>query len=195
MVRALFAVASTNQPAVIFIDEIDSLLSQRSDSEHESSRRIKTEFFVQLDGATTASEDRILVVGATNRPHEIDEAARRRLVKRLYIPLPDNSAREQIIHKLLLEQAFNMTQEEIASVVERTDGFSGADVTNLCKEAALGPIRSLQFQDISKISKDDVRPILAEDFDKALERVRPSVSKKDLVSYEKWNQIFGCGGI
>uniref|UniRef100_H2YWE5 Fidgetin-like protein 1 n=1 Tax=Ciona savignyi TaxID=51511 RepID=H2YWE5_CIOSA len=154
MVRALFAVASTNQPAVIFIDEIDSLLSQRSDSEHESSRRIKTEFFVQLDGATTASEDRILVVGATNRPHEIDEAARRRLVKRLYIPLPDNSAREQqspivfqIIHKLLLEQAFNMTQEEIASVVERTDGFSGADVTNLCKEAALGPIRSLQVGD------------------------------------------------
>lgn len=86
MVRALFAVARCQQPAVIFIDEIDSLLSQRGDSEHESSRRIKTEFLVQLDGAATSSEDRILVVGATNRPQEIDEAARRRLVKRLYIP-------------------------------------------------------------------------------------------------------------
>lgn len=70
------------------MDEIDSLLSQRSDTEHECSRRMKTEFLVQLDGATTDSEERILVIGATNRPQELDEAARRRFVKRLYIPLP-----------------------------------------------------------------------------------------------------------
>jgi SpoVK/Ycf46/Vps4 family AAA+-type ATPase len=89
MVRALFAVARCHQPAVIFIDEIDSLLSQRSETEHESSRRIKTEFLVQLDGATTDSEERLLVIGATNRPQELDEAARRRFVKRLYIPLPE----------------------------------------------------------------------------------------------------------
>lgn len=74
---------------MIFIDEVDSLLSQRSDTEHESSRRIKTEFLVQLDGATTDSEERLLVIGATNRPQELDEAARRRFVKRLYIPLPE----------------------------------------------------------------------------------------------------------
>ena len=67
MVRALFAVAGVYQPAVVFIDEIDSLLSQRSDSEHEASRRIKTEFLVQLDGAATSSEDRILVVGRCSR--------------------------------------------------------------------------------------------------------------------------------
>lgn len=76
---------------MIFIDEVDSLLSQRSDTEHESSRRIKTEFLVQLDGASTAEEDRILLVGATNRPQELDEAARRRFVKRLYIPLPEKT--------------------------------------------------------------------------------------------------------
>lgn len=76
---------------MIFIDEIDSLLSQRSETEHESSRRIKTEFLVQLDGAATGDEDRILVAGATNRPQELDEAARRRFVKRLYIPLPEKS--------------------------------------------------------------------------------------------------------
>lgn len=64
-------------------------MSQRSDSEHESSRRIKTEFLVQLDGATTDSDERLLVIGATNRPQELDEAARRRFVKRLYIPLPE----------------------------------------------------------------------------------------------------------
>lgn len=75
---------------MVFIDEIDSLLTQRSETEHESSRRIKTEFFVQLDGATTDSADRILLIGATNRPQELDEAARRRFEKRLYIPLPES---------------------------------------------------------------------------------------------------------
>ena len=67
MVRALFGVARCHQPAVVFIDEIDSLLTQRSHNEHESSRRIKTEFLVQLDGATCTADERILIVGATNR--------------------------------------------------------------------------------------------------------------------------------
>lgn len=65
------------------------MLSQRSETEHESSRRIKTEFLVQLDGAATDNEERLLIIGATNRPQELDEAARRRFVKRLYIPLPE----------------------------------------------------------------------------------------------------------
>lgn len=80
MVRALFAVARAHQPSVIFIDEIDSLLSQRTDGENEATRRIKTEFLVQFDGCGTSDQDRILMVGATNRPHEIDEAARRRYI-------------------------------------------------------------------------------------------------------------------
>ncbi|CAG5135980.1 unnamed protein product, partial [Candidula unifasciata] len=121
MVRALFAVARCHQPAVIFIDEIDSLLSQRSDAEHESSRRIKTEFLVQLDGAATNSDDRILVIGATNRPQEIDEAARRRFVKRLLIPLPEAIARSQIIRNLMSQQTARLTEEDIQSVVDKTD--------------------------------------------------------------------------
>lgn len=88
MVRALFAVARIKQPSVIFIDEIDSLLTQRSESEIESTRRIKTEFLVQLDGVANGEEERLLLVGATNRPQELDEAARRRMTKRLLIPLP-----------------------------------------------------------------------------------------------------------
>uniref|UniRef100_A0A1B6C0I8 AAA+ ATPase domain-containing protein n=1 Tax=Clastoptera arizonana TaxID=38151 RepID=A0A1B6C0I8_9HEMI len=89
MVRALFTVARVYQPAVIFIDEIDSLLGQRNDGEHESSRRLKTEFLVHLDGTGTKEDERILLIGATNRPQDLDEAVRRRFVKRLYIPLPD----------------------------------------------------------------------------------------------------------
>ncbi|XP_062972323.1 fidgetin-like protein 1 [Elgaria multicarinata webbii] len=193
MVRALFAVARCQQPAVIFIDEIDSLLSQRGDGEHESSRRIKTEFLVQLDGATTSSEERILVVGATNRPQEIDEAARRRLVKRLYIPLPEASARKQIVSRLMSKEHCSLTEEEIDLIVKKSDGFSGADMTQLCREASLGPIRSLQSVDITTVTPEQVRCIVFQDFDSALKTVRPSVSSKDLELYETWNQTFGCG--
>ncbi|XP_026901801.2 fidgetin-like protein 1 isoform X1 [Acinonyx jubatus] len=193
MVRALFAVARCQQPAVIFIDEIDSLLSQRADGEHESSRRIKTEFLVQLDGAATCSEDRILVVGATNRPQEIDEAARRRLVKRLYIPLPEASARRQMVTKLMSRERCCLSEEEVSLVVRQSDGFSGADVTQLCREASLGPIRSLQAADIATVTPDQVRPIAFIDFENAFRTVRPSVSPKDLELYENWNRTFGCG--
>ncbi|XP_026211240.1 fidgetin-like protein 1 [Anabas testudineus] len=193
MVRALFAIARCHQPAVIFIDEIDSLLSQRTDGEHDSSRRIKTEFLVQLDGAATAAEDRILVVGATNRPQEIDEAARRRLAKRLYIPLPEAAARQQIVTNLMAREKNQLREHELESVVTATEGFSGADMTQLCREAALGPIRSIQLSDIATITADQVRPILYSDFQEALKTVRPSVSSKDLELYEEWNKTFGCG--
>ncbi|KAM5157241.1 fidgetin-like protein 1 isoform 2-T2 [Mantella aurantiaca] len=193
MVRALFTVARCHQPAVIFIDEIDSLLSQRGETEHESSRRIKTEFLVQLDGATTSSEDRILVVGATNRPQEIDEAARRRLVKRLYIPLPEESARKQIVVSLMSREHCSLTEQDVASIVLQADGFSGADMTQLCREAALGPIRSIQAMDIATITAEQVRPISFIDFQNAFQVVKPSVSKKDLELYENWNKTFGCG--
>ncbi|KAL6101511.1 fignl1 [Pungitius sinensis] len=193
MVRALFAIARCHQPAVIFIDEIDSLLSQRTDGEHDSTRRIKTEFLVQLDGASTAAEERVLVVGATNRPQEIDEAARRRLAKRLYIPLPEAAARWQIVTNLMTPEKNRLGEQELESVVNATEGFSGADMTQLCREAALGPIRSIQLSDIATITADQVRPILYGDFQEALKTVRPSVSPKDLELYEDWNKTFGCG--
>ncbi|XP_050685778.1 fidgetin-like protein 1 isoform X2 [Eriocheir sinensis] len=191
MVRAMFAVARCHQPAVIFIDEIDSLLTQRSDSDHESSRRIKTEFLIQLDGATTENEERLLVVGATNRPQELDEAARRRLVKKLYIPLPDEQARQQIIEKLMVKQSHTLELGDIQRVCRMTEGYSGADMANLCREAALGPIRSISFDDIHHISVEQVRPITVDDFVKALSCIKASVSDKDLHMYEEWNNKFG----
>ena len=109
---------------------------------------------MQLDGATTGDDDRILVIGATNRPQEIDEAARRRLVKRLYIPLPDSEARGQIVHNLLKGQRHSLGPEEVDELRGYTTGYSGADMANLCREAALGPIRSIT--DIANINEDQV---------------------------------------
>ena len=156
MVRALFAVARVHQPSVVFIDEIDSLLTSRSEGEHESSRKMKTEFLVQLDGATTVGEERILVVGATNRPQELDDAARRRLVKRLYIPLPDQPARLQILTRLLSKEKCAVTWQEMEDISQRTEGYSGADMANVCREAAFGTVRSLTIEQIQQMRKDDV---------------------------------------
>uniref|UniRef100_A0A182Q7N0 AAA+ ATPase domain-containing protein n=1 Tax=Anopheles farauti TaxID=69004 RepID=A0A182Q7N0_9DIPT len=195
MVRALFAVAAVHQPAVVFIDEIDSLLCQRSDTEHESSRRLKTEFLVQLDGAATAEDERILIVGATNRPQELDEAARRRLVKRLYIPLPERSARVQILTRLLERERNSLTEEEVVRVGDLTEGFSGADMKVLCHEASMGPIRSIPFDQLGEIAKDQVRPICYEDFRLALTKVKASVSPNDLQQYVVWDRTYGAGAI
>ncbi|KAL0279499.1 UNVERIFIED_CONTAM: hypothetical protein PYX00_001041 [Menopon gallinae] len=193
MVRALFAVARCHQPAVVFIDEIDSLLSQRSDTEHESSRRLKTEFLVQLDGAGTAEDDRILIIGATNRPQELDEAARRRLVKRLYIPLPDEKAREQIIRNLISKERHCLSEAEINEISVLCKGYSGADMKNLCQEASLGPIRSIPPLEIRRINPNDVRPLNVSDFKSALTRIKSSVSEGDLDIYIKWDKQYGCG--
>lgn len=195
LVRALFTVANLNQPAVIFIDEIDSLLSQRSDKDQDFSRKLKTEFLVQFDGAKTSSESRVLVVGATNRPHELDEAARRRFVKRLYVPLPEESARRQIIETLLGAHQRSLTDADLQRICEETKGYSCSDVTHLCKEAAMGPIRCIGPENIKTVSIDQVRPIILNDFLDALRQVRASVAQDDLNYYLEWNKKFGSFGV
>ncbi|CAI7993268.1 Fidgetin-like protein 1, partial [Geodia barretti] len=126
------------------------------------------------------------------RPQDIDEAARRRLVKRLYIPLPDGSARKQIVSNLLREQAYSLTPEELEELSTTTDGYSGADMANLCREAAYGPVRAAA-ETIQHISADEMRPVLYKDFQAALHVIRPSVSERDLDLYIQWNKQFGCG--
>ena len=97
LVRKLFDVARELQPSVIFIDEIDSLLSSRHSREHDAVRRLKTEFLIQFDGVSTNANDRVLVMGATNRPQDLDDAVLRRMEKRIYIPLPDEDARKTLL--------------------------------------------------------------------------------------------------
>ena len=99
-------------------------------------------------------------MGATNRPQELDEAARRRLVKRLYIPLPDIKARMKIVENLMANQNTNLNERDIVEICTKADGYSGADMANLCREAALGPIRSLDFKEIQHISLDQVTIVI-----------------------------------
>jgi len=193
MVRALFAVARCMQPSVVFIDEIDSLLTQRVDGEHDSTRRMKTEFLVQFDGVSTAADDRLLIVGATNRPQELDEAARRRFTKRIYIPLPDELARRQIVENLMKKQRNELSTECLEYVSHKSEGFSGADMATLCKEAAMVVLRAaVRARGGAKdLSPEDLSPIRRTDFDAALRMVKASVSNADMGAYEDWDRKYG----
>lgn len=93
---------------------------------------MKTEFLVELDGAKTSNNERVLIIGATNLPKELDDAVRRRFVKRLYIPLPNTDGRIQLIKTLTDNVAFRLTEPDIKSLAIKTKGFSGADLYNLC---------------------------------------------------------------
>lgn len=194
LVRALFGVASCRQPAVIFVDEIDSLLSQRkSEGEHESSRRLKTQFLIEMEGFDNGNEQ-ILLIGATNRPQELDEAARRRLTKRLYIPLPSSEARAWIVRNLLEKDGlFKLSKDEIDTICTLTEGYSGSDMKNLVKDASMGPLREAlkQGTEITLLNKEDMRPVTLKDFESAMQEVRPSVSLSELGTYDEWNKQFG----
>ena len=194
LVRTLFALASFYQPSVVFIDEIDSLLTSRSENENEASRRIKTEFLVQLDGAGTNIDDRILIIGATNRPQEIDDAFVRRLSKRLYIPLPNKVSRKQLIMRVLEKERknnnkYDINEDDINDIINRTKGYSGSDLINVCKEAAMMPIRSIE--DITNCQLEHLRGVNKNDFDEALSNVKPSINEKSIEQYIEWNKNFG----
>lgn len=139
LVRALFGLAKALAPSIIFVDEIDSLLSARSTgSEHEASRRSKTEFLVQwsdLQRAAAGREQpgkdkkegdasRVLVLAATNMPWDIDEAARRRFVRRQYIPLPEHYVRAQQLKNLLSHQVHELSDDDIEVLVQVTEGMT-----------------------------------------------------------------------
>ncbi|KAJ2955148.1 hypothetical protein NQZ79_g8810 [Umbelopsis isabellina] len=194
LVRALFATARELQPSVIFIDEIDSILTERKDTEHEASRRLKTEFLMQFDGVAGTADSKVLVLGATNKPQELDQAALRRFAKRIYIPLPSPEARLGLLNHLLKGQAASISDKEANEIIRWTEGYSASDMKELAKDAALGPLRELG-DDVLHIGAEAVRPINYRDFVAAQATVRASVSKQSLAAYERWNEQYGKTGI
>lgn len=200
MVRCLFDLARAYAPSTIFIDEIDSLCNARGASgEHESSRRVKSELLVQVDGVNVSTgEDRkiVMVLAATNFPWDIDEALRRRLEKRIYIPLPNFESRKELI-KINLRTVEVATDVNIDDVARRTEGYSGDDLTNVCRDASLNGMRrkiaGKTRDEIKNMSKDEISndPVAMCDFEEALRKVQPSVSAADIERHEKWFQEFG----
>ncbi|KAJ3112391.1 hypothetical protein HDU96_004603 [Phlyctochytrium bullatum] len=139
LVKALFSLARKLQPTIIFIDEIDSFLRERRSADHEATAMMKAEFMSLWDGLATG-DLRVLVLGATNRPNDIDKAILRRMPTRFPIRLPEADQRRKVLRLLLakirLEDRFDFDK-----LVERTDGLSGSDLKELCRDAAMIPVR------------------------------------------------------
>lgn len=143
LVKNLFELARQHKPSIIFIDEVDSLCSSRSDNESESARRIKTEFLVQMQGVGN-DNDGILVLGATNIPWVLDAAIRRRFEKRIYIPLPEEHARLVMFKLHLGNTPHQLNEEDLKVLAKKTDGYSGADISIVVRDALMQPVRKVQ---------------------------------------------------
>jgi len=204
-VKALFQLAADRQPSVIFLDEIDSLLSQRRDADNEASRRVKNEFLTSLEGAETAADEKILCVGATNMPWDLDHAVLRRLPKRLYVPLPGRRARRSLLvaqlakHNSTVGLHGDMSASDIDYIVEHTEGFSCSDLQQLLCEAAMGPVREVAAARIRQSGDATAhrgpRDIARHDFDCALRRVKPTHNAEQGLKHRAFNDEHGtCRG-
>jgi len=143
LVKNLFEMAEEEAPSIIFIDEIDSLASKRTDGEADNTRRIKTEFLVRMQGVGNESKG-VLTLGATNCPWDLDAAIRRRFQKRIYIPLPGPEARQVMFKIHIGTTRHNLQEHDHRELALRSEGFSGSDISNVVKDALMEPIRTLQ---------------------------------------------------
>ena len=224
VVSTLFEAARAQAPSVLFFDEVDALLSSRGTaSEHEASRRVKSEMLSQLDGihdmlhsggnaaggcaganagesvaspSPDAERKHVVVIATTNRPWDLDEAMRRRLEKRVYIPLPDAHARTELFQHFLagVKCADDVDYEQLASQTER---YSGADIKTCCREAALMPMRVLiankQPSEIRALKDSGAldQAITMQHLCEAVARTQPTADTKSLARYQEWMERFG----
>ena len=192
LVRALFELAFEKNPSVVFIDEIKSILSKRKEDENEAMKRLKTEFLIQFDGVGSSQDARVLIIGATNRPFDLDPAVVRRLPKRVYIGPFDTEERKFFIKEIISQNDNTITDEEYGKIAELCNNYSNSDLKELCREAAYEPLReiSTNVQKLENVNK--LRPICYEDFVKAVKKVRGTLTKDVLNQLQKWNNEFGA---
>lgn len=209
-VKAVFSLASKIAPSVIFVDEVDSMLGRRENpGEHEAMRKMKNEFMVNWDGLRTKDKERVLVLAATNRPFDLDEAVIRRLPRRLMVNLPDAANREKIMRVILAKEELS-PDVDLEAVANMTDGYSGSDLKNFCVTAAHRPIREILEKEKKEravalaenravpalYNSSNIRALKMEDLKFAHEQVCASVSSDSTNMNEliQWNELYGEGG-
>ncbi|WVZ10922.1 hypothetical protein V8G54_015452 [Vigna mungo] len=223
-VRALFTLAAKVSPTIIFVDEVDSMLGQRTRvGEHEAMRKIKNEFMTLWDGLMTNPSERILVLAATNRPFDLDEAIIRRFERRIMVGMPSVENREKILRTLLRKEKVDK-KFDFKELATMTEGYSGSDLKNLCTTAAYRPVRELIRQERLKMlekrqkgveeqnnnvqdaleAKEEVkqervislRPLNMQDFKEARSQVSASYAAEGagMSELKQWNEMYGEGG-
>ncbi|XP_023004444.1 uncharacterized protein LOC111497752 isoform X1 [Cucurbita maxima] len=199
LTKALFSFASKLAPVIIFVDEVDSLLGARGGAfEHEATRRMRNEFMAAWDGLRTKDSQRILILGATNRPFDLDDAVIRRLPRRIYVDLPDAANRMKIL-KIFLAQENVVPDFQFDELANATEGYSGSDLKNLCIAAAYRPVQELLEEENRGAQSDSatpLRPLNLDDFIQSKAKVGPSVAfdATSMNELRKWNEQYGEGG-
>ncbi|ORY39674.1 AAA-domain-containing protein [Neocallimastix californiae] len=198
-VKAIFSLARKLSPCVLFIDEIDALLQTRK-GEFTPHYMVNTlnEFMQEWDGLNS-NNDGVIVIGATNRPFDLDEAVLRRLPRRIFVSLPDAEAREEILDILLKEEIVGHSKEErkeiLAYVASKTNQWSGSDLKNLCIASVMNAIKQQIIEPNKK--NEVVRVVEKQHFDMAFDSgdIVPSLNEKTgiIIQLQEWNAKYGTG--
>jgi katanin p60 ATPase-containing subunit A1 len=195
LINTLFEKAKKTQPSLIFIDELDSVAMSRDSNIDESTRRVLAQLLTEIEGFNTSKDERVLIMGATNKPWDLDDAVVSRFQKRIYVPLPDDRARRAIL-QIHLEGA-DISEINMSSLVERTGGFSGRDLASLCRQVITNMVRE-QNPSIERLTVKELeayslkyRSLQVKDFDSAFEKIKPTTQPKDIEKYEEWRKEFG----
>jgi SpoVK/Ycf46/Vps4 family AAA+-type ATPase len=203
-VRALFSVAAKISPCVIFVDELDGLFRERGGEDHDVSRDLKTEFLQlwdgirhhHLQGGGFSGSSSVLVIGATNRPFDVDPAFLRRMPRRIFVGLPDYEARVAVLNNMLQSVPLDASFD-IDLVARNTRGYSPSDMREVLQAAALFPLREARAAAVSydgegmskavPLSIPALRALRTEDVLKALEGAKPThfskTYERDLMEY------------
>lgn len=179
LAAALFSLAKKIAPCIIFIDEIDSFLRSRTANDHEATAMMKAQFMSLWDGLLTDNACQIMVMGATNRPQDVDKAILRRMATTFHIKPPDTKQREAIL-KIILANEKVEYDVDYAKIAELAVGCSGSDLKEICRTAALGCVREYlesiscdeYYDDISEIDTEAIRDISTIDMQHAVEKCK-----------------------
>ncbi len=187
-------IASKGTPVIIFMDEVDGLLQQYSD-EVGGERRVRNQFLMEMDGLESKMNNKLplFVIGATNKPWNLDIGFIRRFEKRIYVPPPNKKVRKKLF-EYYIKQLCNSPRYEIDEnldldkLAELSEGYSSADIFNIVREVQENIAEEINEKGISKGEK---RIITLEDFIKVIKNRKPSIDKKMIMNYEIWNKKHG----
>ena len=210
LVRILFEMARFYAPSTIFIDEVDSVGTKRHDGEHEASKKVLAEMLVQMDGISESNSGVngefdnennkpkfVMVLGATNLPWDLDDALRRRFEKRIYIPLPNSVGRREMFR--INFKGIKLSNDiDIDVLVKKTEGYSGHDISSVCREASLmnmrrklmsgnGKFDILEAANNENFIQDLEAPVSQSDILTAIQNISKSVSNNDVKKFEEWS--------
>uniref|UniRef100_A0A2I3H2R6 Outer mitochondrial transmembrane helix translocase n=1 Tax=Nomascus leucogenys TaxID=61853 RepID=A0A2I3H2R6_NOMLE len=175
LAAAVFSLAIKLQPSIIFIDEIDSFLRNRSSSDHEATAMMKAQFMSLWDGLDTDHSCQVIVMGATNRPQDLDSAIMRRMPTRFHINQPVGFKQREAILKLILKNENVDRHVDLLEVAQETDGFSGSDLKEMCRDAALLCVREyVNSTSEESHDEDEIRPVQQQDLHRAIEKMKKS---------------------